>query len=209
MSCGFHWFRITCMDRLTFPRYWPFVRGIHRSQRPVTQSLIFSLICAWTNGWANNRDTGDLSRHRVDYDVTVMRGPVIFRETSRYFKCYEMFSYHYSDVIMSTMASQITGVSIVYSTVCSGADQRKHQSSASLAFVRGIHRWLVNSPYKGPVTHKMFTFDDVIMIPLLIMHCRMIFSSACLYTTGIFFSIKDVLRYVYVYESDETSTMKD
>ena len=49
------------------------------------------------------------------------------------------------------------------STVCSGADQRKHQSSASLAFVRGIHRWPVNSPHKGPVTRKMFPFDDVIM----------------------------------------------
>ena len=45
---------------------------------------------------------------------------------------------HYSDVIMSAMASQITGVSMVCSTVCSGAAQRKHQSSASLAFVRGI-----------------------------------------------------------------------
>ena len=52
---------------------------------------------------------------------------------------------HYSGVIMSEMASLITGVLIVYSTVCSGADQRKHQSSASLACVRGIHRWLVNS----------------------------------------------------------------
>ena len=61
------------------------------------------------------------------------------------------------------MACQITGVSIVYSNVCSGADQRKHQSSASLAFVRGIHRWPVNSPQKGPVTRKMFPFDDVIM----------------------------------------------
>ena len=69
----------------------------------------------------------------------------------------------YSDVIMSTVASQITSVSIVYSTVCSGADQRKHQSSASLAFVRGIHRWPVNSPHKRPVTLKMFPFDDVIM----------------------------------------------
>ena len=70
---------------------------------------------------------------------------------------------HYSDVIMSTMLSQITGVSIVCSTVCSGADQRKHQSSASLAFVRGIHRWPMNSPHKGPVTRKIFPFDDVIM----------------------------------------------
>ena len=61
------------------------------------------------------------------------------------------------------MAFQITSLTIVYSTVYSGADQRKHQSSASLAFVRGIHRWPVNSQHKGPITRKMFTFDDVIM----------------------------------------------
>ena len=66
---------------------------------------------------------------------------------------------------MRAMASQITGFPIVYSTVCSGPDQRKHQSSASLAFVRGIHRWPVNSPHKWPVTRKMFPFDDVIMFP--------------------------------------------
>ena len=71
--------------------------------------------------------------------------------------------YHYSDVIMDAIASQITSLTIVYSTVYSGADQRKHRSSASLAFVRGIHRWPVNSPRKWPVTLKMFPFDDVIM----------------------------------------------
>ena len=48
---------------------------------------------------------------------------------------------HYGDVIMSTMASQITSLTIIYSTVCAGADQRKLQSSASLAYVRGIHRF--------------------------------------------------------------------
>ena len=67
------------------------------------------------------------------------------------------------DVIMSTIASQITSRRIVYSTVYSDADQGKHQSSASLAFVWGIHRWPVNSPHKWPVTRKMFPFDDVIM----------------------------------------------
>ena len=56
---------------------------------------------------------------------------------------------HYSDVIISAIASQITGVSIVCSTVCSGADQRNHQSSASLAFVRGVHRWSGISFTKG------------------------------------------------------------
>ena len=73
------------------------------------------------------------------------------------------WTYHYNDIIMSEMASQITGVSIVCSTGGSGADQRKHQSSASLAIVRGIHRWPVNSPQKKPVTRNMISFDDVIM----------------------------------------------
>ena len=67
------------------------------------------------------------------------------------------------DVIMSTVASQITSVSIACSIVCLVANQRIHQSSASLAFVREIHRWPVNSPHKGSVTRKMFLFDDVIM----------------------------------------------
>ena len=65
---------------------------------------------------------------------------------------------------MSVMASQIISLTIVYWIVYSGADQRKHQSSASLAFVRGIHRWPVNPPHKGPVTRSMFPFDDVVMI---------------------------------------------
>ena len=72
--------------------------------------------------------------------------------------------WHYNDFIMGAMASQITSLTIVYSSIYSGADQRKHQSSASLAFVRGIHRWPVNSSHKWPVTRKMFPFDDVIMI---------------------------------------------
>ena len=77
------------------------------------------------------------------------------------FTRYVQHLYHYDDVIMGAMASQITSVSIVYSTVYSDADERKHQSSASLAFVRGIHRGPVNSPHK--VTRKMFPFHDVIM----------------------------------------------
>ena len=69
----------------------------------------------------------------------------------------------YSEVIMGTMASQITSLTIVYSTVYAGADQRKHEFSTSLAFVQVIHQWPVNSPHKWPVTVKMFPFDDVIM----------------------------------------------
>ena len=94
---------------------------------------------------------------------------------------------HYSGVIMSTMTSQITSVFTVCSVFCSGADQRKHQNSASLAYVGGIHRGPVNPHHKGsvtqkmfhlmtspgtgefsshgPVTRKIFPFDDVIMIP--------------------------------------------
>ena len=61
-----------------FPRYWPFMRGIHRS--PVNTShkgqwrgaLMFSLICSWTNGWVNNRDSGDLRRHHAHYDAIVI-----------------------------------------------------------------------------------------------------------------------------------------
>ena len=65
---------------------------------------------------------------------------------------------------MGAIASQITSLTIVFPTVYSDADQRKHQSTASLAFVRRIHRGPVNSPHKWPVTQTMFPFDDVIML---------------------------------------------
>ena len=65
---------------------------------------------------------------------------------------------------MGSMASQITSLAIVYSAVYASADQRNHQSSASLAFVWEIPRGAVNSPHKWPVTRKMFSFDDVIMV---------------------------------------------
>ena len=65
--------------------------------------------------------------------------------------------------IAVTIASQITSLSIVYSTIYSDTDERKYLSSASLAFVRGIYRGPVNCPHKWPVTQKMFPFDDVIM----------------------------------------------
>ena len=71
---------------------------------------------------------------------------------------------HYDDVIMTMLASQITSLTVVYSIVYSGVNQRKHQSPASLAFVWEIHRGPVNFPHKWPVTRKMFPFDDVIMV---------------------------------------------
>ena len=65
---------------------------------------------------------------------------------------------------MGAMASQSTGVSIIYSIVCFRRIPKKKQSSASLAFVRGIQRWPLNSAHKGKVTRKMFPFDDISMI---------------------------------------------
>ena len=86
------------------------------------------------------------------------------REIVTLFNGDEFVCVHYSDVIMTAMSSQITSLTSVYSIVYSGADQTKHQNSASLAFVGGIHRWPVNSSHKGPVTRKMLPFDDVIML---------------------------------------------
>ena len=77
---------------------------------------------------------------------------------------------HATEQIPTHRAQSQTGNSLwksdfyVYSNIYSCADQRKHQSSASLAFVRGIHRWPVNSPHEGPATRKMFPFHDVIML---------------------------------------------
>ena len=70
---------------------------------------------------------------------------------------------YYSDVIMGAMASQINSLTVAYSTVYSGADQRNIQSPASLTFVRDIYRLPVDSPHKGPVTREVLPFDDVIM----------------------------------------------
>ena len=86
----------------------------------------------------------------------------IFNENALRSMAWGLTDYHYNDVITGTMASQITGVSIVHLTVSSGASQRK-QSFASLTFVRGIHRWPENSPHIGPITQIMFPFDDVII----------------------------------------------
>ena len=89
--------------------------------------------------------------------------PTIWIQSDLFLRRKFIFHFHYTDVIMSMMVPQITSIFIVYSTTCSGVDQRKHQSSVSLAFVRGIHRSPVNSPHKGPVMQKMFPFDDAIM----------------------------------------------
>ena len=93
----------------------------------------------------------EMSR-QLTYQSVVNR----YETNTRHCKWYSM---HYSNITMSAIESQITGVSIVCSTLCLGADQRKHASYVALAFMEGIHR----SPKKGPVMLKMSSFDDVIM----------------------------------------------
>ena len=95
--------------------------------------------------------------------MIVQNAPPEPRTCSTRIPWYHQNPFNYSDVIMSAMAHEITGSSSVYSTACGGADQRKLRSSASLVFVMGIHRWPVNSPHKGPVTWKIFPFDDLII----------------------------------------------
>ena len=124
---------------------------------------MFTLICARINGWVNNLESGDLRRYRTHYDVIVMNCVIIGSRTM-WISCHshalkqrlDEHHWHYDDVIMSTMASQITSLMVVYSTVYSDADQRKHQSSASLAFVWGIHRdwWIPRT--KGQLRGKCF-----------------------------------------------------
>ena len=117
---------------------------------------MFTLICVWINGCVNNRKAGDLRRYCAHYGVTVMYWVGVGAKplpesiltqfaytTKRHYATLFWNVLHHSDVIISAMASQITSVSIVCSTVCSGADVRKYQCSASRAVVRGIHRWAV------------------------------------------------------------------
>ena len=113
-----------------FPRNWPFVREIHRS--PVNfphkgqwrGALMFSLIYAWINDWVNNREAGDLRRQHGHYDVIVMddKSTVVqvmawcCQATNQYLiQCWprSVSTYHYDDVIMTMLASQITSLTVV------------------------------------------------------------------------------------------------
>ena len=87
----------------------------------------------------------------------------LFAPPSHEIESYSHKLWRYCDIIMGAMESKTTSLTIVYSAVDSGADQRKHQSFAPLPFRRGIHRWPMISPHKGPLTRKMYPFDDVIM----------------------------------------------
>ena len=139
-------------------------RSPHKGQCRGT--WICYLICAWTNSWANNGDTGDLRRHCARYDVTVMweiisemtlpLPPIMSLSTENGVCRNQDIDGHKIDVIMTTMAYQITSLTVLYSAVYSDADQRKRQSSPSLAFVWGIHRdrWIPRT--KGQLRGKCF-----------------------------------------------------
>ena len=125
------------------------------------EDLPFILISVWTNSEVAGEMRRLYAHVMPPLCIHHFSGPSEIIQNGRWV-CFK-FLLHYSDVIMGVMASQITSLTIVYSTVYPGANQRKHQSSASLAIVRRIHRWPVHSPNKGPVTRKIFPFDDVIM----------------------------------------------
>ena len=94
-------------------------------------------------------------RHHVLFQYRICKVSITVNNTSIFI---ELHLIHYSDVIMGAMAPHYC-----YLAIYSGADQRKHQNSASLASLRGNHRWRVNSPHKWPGTRKKFPFNDVIM----------------------------------------------
>ena len=128
-------------------------RRINSLQIQYSRILWFKLFCHESKT-TNHIDTMHLSR---TYTLVAQVGnPWPYRTPNTW-------NAHYNDVIMGAIASQITILTSAYSIVQSVADQRKHQRSASLAFVRGIHLGPVNSPHKWPVTRKMFPFHDIIM----------------------------------------------
>ena len=147
------WHTVQCPNRFKI---------LHRAWPCPVQNL--KTIPPWRNQFgANGNSSGYeliMSTERMSCMVTLIyRSQPILNKIS-----------HYNDVKMSKMASQITSLTIVYSTVYSGVDRWKNQRSASLAFARAIRGWPVNSPHKWPVTLEMFPFDAVIVIHR---HCRL------------------------------------
>ena len=127
----------------------------------------YILFCTWIRGGKLVDSNATDFKHNAFFGcmhITVQHGQPITYPVKYGMGLITHSRIHYNDVIMSMMASQITSLTFVYSTVYSGADQRKHQGSASLVFVWGTHRGPVNSPHKWPVTRKIFPFHDVIML---------------------------------------------
>ena len=120
---------------------------------------------------------------------------------TRFATCYVLLSFgntkseHCSNVIMGAMAFQIIDVSFLYSTVYSGPNQRKHQSSVPLALLGEIRRWPVNFLHKRTVTGKMFQFDIVIMTNLI---SKGVFSSSTFSATNI---SSNMIRFLQMHDT--------
>ena len=134
----------------SLPRWWRFQGRLHKCHMQPSSTRA---VCK----------NSTPSRILWELHLATLWSPGVWLPVWRWGVVHEIWFGPYNDVLMSAIASQITIITIVYSAVYSGAEQRKHQSSASLAFVWWIHLWPVNSPHKGSVTRKMFPFDDVIM----------------------------------------------
>ena len=142
--------------------------GLDQTQHSVIAEIMTTGLLTWQLTWGNevlmfssHGNVGILAHIVVWYIVTDVGDTIRI-------SCHQ----HCNDDITGAIASQIISLTFVYSTVNSGADQTKHQSSASLAFARGIHRGLVNYLHKGPETRNMFPFDDVIMNIQASIYCK-------------------------------------
>ena len=136
-------------DLIKWKHYWP-VNSPHKGQW--RGALMFSLICNRPNDWVNSREAGDLGRHRAHYDVIEMDYQDNCSTRAKMFTCLSVFTSIYGinfvEICRIRWCFEMT-MTIVYLIVYSGVHQRKHQSSASLAFVWGPPRGPVNSRTKG------------------------------------------------------------
>ena len=135
------WWHFRCSEVVRFPRQWPRFAYLEYTGIVGIPHLYLSQPITQAKKPANHRPRRISLWHFNSHQACAVSVWHSMRPWN-----------HYNGVIMGAMASQITSLTIVYSTIYSGANQRIHQSSASLAFVRGIHRWPVNSPHKWPVT---------------------------------------------------------
>ena len=180
-------------DMQTLPHHWPFVRGIHRSSHkgPVIRSfdVFFGFIlnellnkhlsCLWfETPWHPGHWMAQQTFSVTAFNA-IQSGPFRNHSSQRSISKSNATTIRCAWRIRNALQWRLhepDGVSnhrrldCLINRLFRRRDERKHQSSASLAFVRGIHRWSVNSPRKRPVTRKIFRFDDVIMVgwrPLL------------------------------------------
>ena len=114
-------------------------RLFRRRSKKTSRLRVTGLCVGNSPGPVNSPHKGPVTRKMFPFDDVIM---IVWLSQCHWCNFVKniFVELHYSGVIMSAMASQITGFSVVCSTVCSGADQRKRQSSASLTFVWGVHQ---------------------------------------------------------------------